>query len=146
MRHSESIIINRRPAAVWALVGNPQSWGTWIPDVTEVRIEGDGAPSVGTGLSYGWRGKRQDRTVAAFETERVIGLASSEKRYEFSETIELREVVEGTEVTITMGFEPRAWAGLLAAIFMLPIKGLMLRGRLMKELRALRAAVEAQAS
>ena len=146
MQHSESLIINRPPAEVWALVGNPQSWGTWIPDVTEVRIEGDGAPSVGTGLSYARRGKRRDTTVAEFEMGRVIGVASSEKSYEFSETIELRETVEGTEVTITMGFEPRAWVGVLAAVLMLPIKGLMLRRRLMKELQALRAAVEAQAS
>ena len=106
MQHSESIVIKRPEADVWTLVGNPQSWETWIPGVTEVRIEGGGAPSVGTGLSYVWRGKRRDTTITAFETDRVIGVASSEKNYEFSETIEIRETPGATGVTVTIGFEP----------------------------------------
>ena len=146
MQHAESIVIKRPEAEVWALVGNPQSWETWIPDVTEVRIEGGGAPSVGTALSYTWRGKRQDTTVAAFETERVMGVASSQKNYEFSETIALRETFGGTEVTITVGFEPTVWWASFLAIFMPPIKGLMLGRPLRKELQALRVAVEGQAA
>ena len=95
MQHSESIVISRSEAEVWALVGDPQSWETWIPGVTDVRIEGGGAPSLGIGLSYIWRGKRRDTTIAAFETPRVIGVASSEKNYEFSETIAVRETLGG---------------------------------------------------
>ena len=49
------------------------------------------------------------RRIAAFETERVIGVASSETNYEFSEAIALRETGAGTEVTLTMGFEPTVW-------------------------------------
>ena len=109
MQHSETMVISRTQAEVWALVGNPQSWGTWLPGVTDVRIEGGGAPSVGIGLSYSWRGKRQDTTIAVFETQRAIGVASSEKNYEFSETIVIRETLGGTGVTVTMGVEPTVW-------------------------------------
>ena len=146
MQHVESIIINSPRAAVWALVGDPQSWGEWVPGVTDVRIEGGGAPSEGTGLSYGWRGRRQDTTVAAFEAERVIGIASSEKNYEFSETMTLSETFGGTRVTIAMGFEPTVWWASFLAMFMLPVKGLALGRPMRKMLEALRAAVEAQAA
>ncbi len=146
MQHSESIVIKRPEADVWTLVGNPQSWETWIPGVTEVRIEGSGAPSVGTGLSYAWRGKRRDMTVTAFETDRVIGVVSSEKNYEFSETIALRETFGGTAVTLTMGFEPTVWWASFLAILTLPIKGLLFGRPLRKELQALRTALEAQAT
>ena len=144
MKHAESIIINRQKAAVWALVGDPRSWGDWLPGMTDVRLEGEGAPSVGAALSYGWRGKRQDTTVAAFEVERVIGVASSEKNYEFSETIALRDTFGGTQVTVTLGFEPTVWWGSFLAILMFPVKGLVLGRGLRKMLVALRATVEAQ--
>ena len=144
MQHAESIIISRPQAAVWALVGNPQSWGDWVPGVTDVRLEGGGAPSVGAALSYTWRERRRDTTVTAFEDEGVIGIAGSEKNYEFSETIRVREAFRGTAVTITMGFKPTVWWASFLAIFMLPIKGLLLGRPLRKELQALRAAVEAQ--
>ena len=146
MQHAESIIIKRPQAAVWALVGDPHSWGEWIPGLTDVRLEGGGAPSEGAGLSYTWRGKRQDTTVAAFEAERVIGVASSEKNYDFSETMTVRETFGGTEVTVTMEFKPTVWWVSVFAIFMLPIKGLMLGRPLRKMLGALRAAVEAQSA
>ena len=109
MQHSETMVVSRTQAEVWALVGNPESWETWIPGVTDVRIEGDGAPSVGIGLSYSWRGKRHDTTIAVFETQRAIGVASSEKNYDFSETIVVRETLGGTGITVTMGFEPTVW-------------------------------------
>ena len=146
MQHSESIIINRPGPEVWALVGDPQSWETWIPDVTEVRIEGGGAPSVGTGLSYARRGKRRDTTIAAFETDRVIEVASSEKNYEFTETIRLSDTFGGTQVTITKGFAPTVWWASVLAILVLPVKGLILGRPLMEELQALKAALEARAS
>ena len=144
MQHSESIVINRPEAEVWALVGDPQSWEKWIPGVTDVQIEGGGALSVGIGLSYIWRGKRQDTTIAVFETQRAIGVATSEKNYEFSETIVVRETLGGTGVTVTMGFEPTVWWATFLAIFMLPIKGFLLGRPLRKELEALRAALGAQ--
>ena len=146
MQHSETMVISRTEAEVWALVGNPQSWETWIPGVTDVRIEGGGAPSVGIGLSYSWRGKRQNTTIAVFETQRTIGVASSEKNYDFSETIVVRETLGGTGVTVTMGFEPTVWWATFLAIFMLPIKGRLLGRPLRRELEALRAALAAQAS
>ena len=144
MKHAESIIINRPGAEVWALVGDPQSWGKWVPGVTDVQMEGAGAPAVGAGLSYIWRGERQDTKVAAFEAGRTIGIASTEKNYEFSETIALRETFGGTEVTVTIGFEPTVWWASFLAMFMFPVKGLTLGRPLLKMLNALRAAVEAK--
>ncbi len=144
MQHAETIIIKRPGADVWALVGDPRTWETWVPGVTDVRLEGDGAPSVGTGLSYGWRGKRQDTTVSAFEAGRLIGIAGSEKNYDFSETIALGETFGGTRVTVTMGFEPTVWWGSILAILMLPVKGRWPGMTLRKDLQALRAALDAK--
>ena len=144
MKHAESIIINRPKAEVWALVGDPRSWDEWVPGLTDVRLEGDGAPSVGAALSYGWRGKRQDATFAAFAVEDEIGVASSEKNYEFSETIALHDTFGGTRVTVTLGFEPTVWWGSFLAILMFPVKGLVFGRGLQKMLTALRARVEAQ--
>ena len=144
MKHAESIIINRHEAEVWTLVGDPQSWGEWVPGLTDVQIEGGGAPAEGAGLSFTWRGKRQETKVAAFEAGRTIGIAGTEKNYEFSETLALRETFGGTEVTVTIGFEPTVWWASFLAMFMFPVKGLTLGRPLLKMLNSLRAAVEAK--
>ena len=144
MQHAETIIIKRPGADVWALVGDPRTWETWVPGVTDVRLEGDGAPTVGSGLSYGWRGERRDTTVNAFEAERLIGIASSEKNYDFSQTIALSETFGGTRVTMTIGFEPTVWWGSILSVLMLPIKGFLLGRTPRKDLQALRAALDAK--
>ena len=37
MQHSESITLYHSVAEVWAVVGDPQSWGKWIEGITEVQ-------------------------------------------------------------------------------------------------------------
>ena len=101
---------------------------------------------IGPCLSYARRGKRRDTTIAAFETDRVIEVASSEKNYEFTETIRLSDTFGGTQVTITKGFAPTVWWASVLAILVLPVKGLILGRPLMEELQALKAALEARAS
>ena len=90
--------------------------------------------------------RRFSRTIAAFETDRVIEVASSEKNYEFTETIRLSDTFGGTQVTITKGFAPTVWWASVLAILVLPVKGLILGRPLLKELQALKGALEARAS
>ena len=142
MQHSESITLYHPMAEVWAVVGDPQSWGKWIEGITDVQVEGGGALAVGKGLSYKWRGKTQNTTVIELKAGRMIRIGSAEKNYDFIETIVLAEVGVSTKVTMTVGFNPTVWWASVMAVFMLPFKGLLLGRPFRKQLRALSRVLE----
>lgn len=140
MEHAESIVVHRPATEVWALTGHPESWQRWIRDIEDVRV--DGELSEGTVVSYRWRGRDVTATVRPYEPGVRMGIQSSEKNYDFHESIALRDVGGRTEVTFTMGFTPTAWWMKAAAVLLSPFKGLVLGRSLNQELRALRDAAE----
>ena len=142
MQHSESITINRSQGEVWAVTGDPQSWGKWIEGVTDVQVEDGGALAAGKALSYAWRGKTQNTTVIEFEAGRMIRVGSAEKNYDFNETIAVVEAGGATEVTMTVGFDPTVWWASFLAVFMLPFKGILLGRPLRKQLQTLSRVLE----
>lgn len=142
MRHSESVTLYHSRAEVWAVVGDPQSWGKWIEGITDVQVEGGGAFAVGKGLSYTWRGKFQNTTVIELEAGRMIHIGSVEKYYDYDEEIALDEVGVATKVTMTVGFNPTVWWASFLAVFMLPFKGLLLGRPFRKQLKALSRVLE----
>ena len=145
MQHSESITIQCPLGEVWAMAGDPHAWGKWIKGITDVKSEESGTLAAGKALSFAERGKARNMTVIEYEAGRIIRLGSTQKGYDFNETIALVESAGATEVTLTMGLEPTVWWASFLALFMQPINGLVIGRPLRKTLQALSAALESQA-
>lgn len=141
MEHSESVTIDRSAPEVWKFVGNPESWADWIPDVQDVEVEG-GEFGAGSVVSYTWRGNWQRANVSRFDPGRSWEIRSSEQNYDFHEDITIESVEAGTQVTLTMGFDPTVWWVRVLSVLLLPVKRWVLGRPLRKELSALKTAVE----
>ncbi len=145
MQHTETITINRPPQEVWSFVGDVRSWPKWLEDVTDVEVPSS-EMTEGTQLSYKFRGRETHPTITAYEQGQMLGIAASEKGYEFAESIALHPDGDQTEVSFTMGFEPTVWwmKGLAAALA--PFKSTVLGRSMRKEMRSLKTAVETAGS
>ena len=141
MEHTESVVIDHPVSAVWALVGDVNSWSRWLPDVTYFSPLAEGETKVGAVLEYKFRGRAVRAKITGLEPERLIAIHSSEKSYEFDERISLEPEGDGTRVSVTMGFEPTALWARAMAVLIVPFKGIILGRPLKKELAALSAAV-----
>jgi len=141
VEHSESIVVNRPLSEVWALTGDPRAWQTWA-ELRDVNVEGDGVLSDGSAVSYRWRGREVHAQVRPYVEHERMGIQSTQKSYEFHESIALRDLGDRTEATFTIGFEPTAWWASVLAPLLTPFKALVLGRPLKKELRALRDAAE----
>ena len=145
MQHTETITIGRPSEDVWAYVGDVRSWPKWLEDVSDVDVQ-SGEMAEGTQLSYKFRGRETHPTITAYEQGQMLGIAASERGYEFAESIRLHSDGDQTEVSFTMGFEPTVWwmKGLAAALS--PFKRTVLGRSMRKEMRSLKTAVEAEAT
>ncbi len=145
MQQTESVTIDRPPAEVWALVGDVRTWTKWLEDISDVQLV-SGELATGAEFSYKFRGRDVHATVDRYEAGRVIGIASSEKSYDFAESIRVEPADGQTRVTFTMGFDPTVWWASALSILLVPFKGMMLGKPLRNELEALRTAVESEPS
>ena len=141
MQHTETTTIDRSAEEVWAFVGDVQSWPNWLDDVTDVEVPSGGLAE-DTQISYKFRGRPTHPTITAYDEERELGISSSERGYEFAESITLQPGEDQTDVTFTMGFEPAVWWTKALAVLITPFRSTMLGRPLRKELRALKTAVE----
>ena len=87
--------------------------------------------------------KRNRQCVQASQT---IGISSSEKNYDFQESITLEPLGDQTKVEFTMGFEPTVWCATALSVLVVPFKGPLLVRPLRKELESLRTAAESEPS
>ena len=131
MEYAVSSIIDKPVEVVWSYLGDPTKWPTWTEDLAEVRTDPADKLGVGSVMEYKWRGNRVKADITHYESERVIAIHSSEKRYEFFESFALRPANSGTEVTMKLAFQPSVfWMNALAVILW-PLNGLLL-GRSIK--------------
>jgi uncharacterized membrane protein len=141
VEQTESILIDRPAGDVWPLVGDVRGWNQWLTGISDVELVSDElAP--GSEFSYQYRHKPVRATVDQYEEGRLIGISTSEKRYDFAESITLDPRGDQTEVTFTMGFEPTVWWASALSVLLIPVKGLMLGRPLRQELQDLKVAVE----
>lgn len=145
LQHTETMSIDRPAEEVWAFVGDVRWWPKWTADISDVEVSADEL-SAGTQLSYKFRGRPTHPTIASYQQGREIGISASEDRYEFAESITLHPGGDETEVSFTMSFEPTVWwmKGIAAALG--PLQGHSAGTLNEKEMRSLKAAVEADAS
>ena len=141
MRTSASSVIDKPVKHVWSHVGDPAKWPTWVEDVAEVRADAQDELGVGSILEYQWRGNDVKAEITHYESERIIGIHSSERLYEFFESFALRPANGGTEATMTIGFEPTAFWMQSLAVILWPLKGLLLGRPIKGTLAALGRAV-----
>jgi len=141
MEQTESILIDRNANDVWPLVGDVRGWNQWLTGISDVELVSDElAP--GAEFSYQFRNKPVRATVDHYEEGRLIGISTSEKTYDFAESITLDPRGDQTEVTFTVGFEPTVWWVSALSVLLIPIKGLMLGRPLRQELADLKRVAE----
>ncbi len=141
MEQTESILIDRASGDVWPLVGDVREWDQWLTGISDVELVSDElAP--GAEFSYQYRNKPVRATVDRYEEGRLIGISTSEKTYDFAESITLDPRGGQTEVTFTMGFEPTVWWVSALSVLLIPVKGLMLGRPLRQELADLKRVAE----
>ncbi len=142
MEVSAATVINKPIDDVWALVGDPAKWPSWLDGVTDVPVA-EGAITVGTVLEFRWKGRAVRSEITQYEAGRVIAFAQSQASYDFREAFTVEAVDGGTRVSVTMGFEPTVlWMKIVAALAT-PLKGPLMSGPLKKALGALELAVSA---
>jgi len=67
---STDIIVELKPAEVWAVLSDVDNWGAWNPKVTEIK-HGAGL-NVGTELSYRWEERKVEATVEQFKENELF--------------------------------------------------------------------------
>lgn len=145
MQRSESTVINRPSEDLWALVGDVRRWPKWLRGVSDVRLLSEEV-AVGSEFAYKWRDRDVSATVSAYKRGQTIGISSSEKNYDFQESITLEPLGDQTKVELTMGFEPTVWWATALSVLVVPFKGPLLGRPLRKELESLRTAAESEPS
>lgn len=141
MQHVETIAIDRPVADVWTLVGDPSNWSRWMPDLTDVKL--DGEVRTGARLSYTWRGKKRDTTITRFIQGQEIAVRGEEPTYDFTESITVRGMGTMTNVSLSMGFEAKVWWGTALTPFLIAVKKVGMGRPMRKSLNALSREAEA---
>lgn len=145
VQQSESIAIARPQHEVWRLTGHPRAWAAWT-SVRNVRTQPEGPLAVGTEVTYGYGEHETHVTIDEFRPERLLAIMASEPGYDFVESVALSPNGAGTLATVTMGFVPKGLLYSALALIAMPFKRWLLGRPLRKDLVALRAAAESEAS
>lgn len=142
MRVVESVVIERAPEEVWAVISDPGTHTTWRPALREFRPLSDGPLGVGSRIRevLEWRGREIviDDVVTAFDPPRRLGIRGEWKAADFEMDLLLEPVGEGTKVTMDWPLHPKSFLLKLAAPFM----GGAMRKATNEELELLKAHVE----
>jgi carbon monoxide dehydrogenase subunit G len=144
MQHSESIVVERPAQDVWELTGDLRAWSAWSPNIEVIEVVPEGTLAKGSKVRYRYRGRETNATVAQYEEQRVVGIEAPGKSYDFRESITLMPQGQNTEVTFFMAFEPKVWFMSALAVLLIPVKSWVLGRPLKRELRDIKAAVEAR--
>ncbi len=142
MRVVESVVIDRPPEDVWAVVADLDTHTQWRPALREFRQVSDGPVGVGTRIRevLEWRGREIviDDVVTAYEPPRRLGIRGGWKAADFELELALEPVGDGTRVTMDWPLFPKSLLMKVAAPFM----GGPMRKATREELELLKEHVE----
>ena len=145
MRVVESVMIDRAPEEVWAVVSDPSTHVRWRPALREFTPVPDGPLAVGSHIRevLAWRGREIviDDVVTALDAPRRLALRGGWKAADFEVDLTLEPAGAATKVTMDWPFYPKSFVVKLAAPFM----GSALRKSTREELELLKAYVESDA-
>jgi uncharacterized protein YndB with AHSA1/START domain len=112
VRITESILIDRPPSAVWAVVVDLESHPRWRPALLEFRQVSEGLLTVGSRIHevIRWRGRSiaLEDEVSAIEPERRLGIRGGWKAADFELNLLLEASGSGTAVTFDWTFQPKS--------------------------------------
>ena len=141
-------VIERRPDAVWAYVGDPCNQDEWVDGMSGSEIEGDGPPGVGTVIRGSYKGGAGQGPVAlritAFEPERRLAIEGFEGLFLFTGDLTLAREGDGTRVRNSMTAESDHWFTAVMFVGLRPLMSRLFRRQMRKELRQLKAILEAR--
>jgi uncharacterized protein YndB with AHSA1/START domain len=142
MRIVESIVVDRPPEEVWAVVADLDTHTVWRPALREFRQVSDGPLAVGTHIRevLEWRGREIeiDDVVTAFEPPRRLGLRGTWDAADFELDFVLEPAGHGTKATMDWPLYPKSLLLKLAS----PFLGAAMRRATREELDLLKQYVE----
>lgn len=142
MRVTESVVVDRPPEDVWAVIADLDTHTSWRPALREFRQVSDGPLAVGTRIRevLEWRGREIviDDLVTALEPPDRFGIRGSWKAADFEMTLALEPADTGTKVTMDWPLYPKSFLMKIAAPFM----GGAMRKATREELELLKEHVE----
>ena len=140
-------LIACRPDAVWEYVRDPSNQDEWVDGMSDSKIEGDGPPGVGTvirGFYEGGAGKGPVALrITAFEPERQLAIEGFEGLFLFTGELTLEREADGTRVRNSMTAESDHWFTTVMFVALRPVMARLFRRQMRKELRQLKAILEA---
>ena len=141
-------VIERRPDAVWAYVGDPTNQDEWVDGMAGSEIEGGGEPGVGTVIRGSYKGGAGQGPVAlritAFEPERRLATEGFEGLFLFTGELTLAREGDGTHVRNSMTAESDHWVTATMFVALRPLMSRLFRRQMRKELSQLKAILEAR--
>lgn len=142
MRVTESIVIDRPPEDVWAVVSDLGTHAEWRPAIVEFRQVSDGTLGVGSRIRevLRWRNREIeiDDVVTAFERPRHLALRGEWKAADFDVDFRLEPEGDATRVTMDWPLYPKSLLMKIAA----PFIGVPMSRATREELELLKAYVE----
>ena len=122
MRVVESVVIDRAPAEIWAVVSDLDTHTRWRPSVKEFRQVSDGPLGVGSRIRevLDWRDREIviDDVVTAFEPPHRLGIRGGWKAADYDVDFRLEPAGDTTVVTMDWPFYPKSLLLKVAAPFM----------------------------
>lgn len=141
-------VIARRPDAVWEYVRDPTNQDEWVDGMHDSEIEGDGPPGVGTVIRGSYDGGAGRGPVAlritAFEPERRLATEGFEGLFLFTGELTLTREGDGTRVRNSMTADSDHWVTTVMFVALRPMMAMLFRRQMRKELRQLKAILEAR--
>ena len=147
MRATAEIKINSPIDEVWGFVSNVENMGRWVEGIEDPTRTSDGDLGVGSTFhsKYNYRGKSfdMDHEVDSFDPPTSFGTRSIEGPFAYEGTLLLAESEGGTTVSNTIEVGSDSWMTTVMFAVFGPLTRRMMRGQLMKELKALEKELEA---
>lgn len=144
MRVVESVVIEREPESVWAVVSDLDTHTSWRPAVQEFRKVSEGPLGVGSRIRevLEWRGREIviDDVVTVFDAPSRFALRGGWTAADFEVDFTLEPVDGGTKVTMDWPLYPKSLLLKVAAPFM----GGAMRKATREELELLKKHVESR--
>jgi uncharacterized protein YndB with AHSA1/START domain len=142
MRVVESVVIDRSPAEIWAVVSDLDTHREWRPSVKEFRQVSDGPLGVGSRIRevLDWRGREIviDDVVTALEPPYRLGIRGGWKAADYDVDFRLEPAGDTTVVTMDWPFYPKSVLLKVVA----PLMGGAMRKSTREELALLKRYVE----
>lgn len=146
MKASATININKPLKEVWAYIADLRTMEKWVTGVSEVKLTSQAPLAAGTTFSskYTYSGKTHDYEYVVTEVAPPfrMSMKSTKGPFPFQGWVELQEAGKGTRAINTIYAGSDSFMTTLMFILMRPLIRMMMRKRIMQELKTLKGLLE----